>query len=211
MAHFVVGVTGGVASGKSAVTALFEHLGVVVADADLAARAVVAPGQPALAEIESLFGSGMILANGMLNRVRMRALVFEDEQARKGLEAITHPRIRELLQRQCLSASSAYVIASIPLLAETGVARAYDWLDRVLVVDAPESVQRQRLTARDGIEVALADRMIHAQVGRARRLALASDVIVNDGALGELEATVQRLHSRFVQAARTSQHGPQRS
>ena len=202
MAAFVVGVTGGVASGKSAVTALFEALGVVVADADLAARAVVAPGQPALAEIQARFGAGMVLANGMLNRVRMRALVFEDPQARHDLEAITHPRIRAVLQKQCSSASSSYVIAAIPLLAETGVAAAYDWLDRVLVVDAPVAVQRARLVARDGIDRALADRMIAAQVSRERRLALATDVLVNDGGIEELAAPVARLDKRLrAQAA----------
>ncbi len=193
MAAFVVGVTGGVASGKSAVTALFESLGIVVADADLAARAVVAPGQPALAEIESRFGAGMVLANGMLNRVRMRALVFEDAQARHDLEAITHPRIRDMLRKQCAGASSPYVIAAIPLLAETGVAQAYDWLDRVLVVDVSVAVQRARLVARDGIDLALAERMIHAQVSRERRLALATDVVLNDGTIEDLSAPVARL------------------
>ena len=197
MAGFVVGVTGGVASGKSAVTALFESLGVVVADADLAARSVVAPGQPALAEIEARFGAGMVLANGMLNRVRMRALVFEDPQARRDLEAITHPRIRAVLQKQCAGASSPYVIAAIPLLAETGVAAAYDWLDRVLVVDAPVTVQRARLVARDGIESALADRMIAAQASRERRLAMASDVIINDGDMPELVRPVARLDALY--------------
>jgi dephospho-CoA kinase len=197
MAAYVVGVTGGVASGKSAVTHLFEGLGIVVADADLAARAVVAPGQPALAEIETRFGAGMVLANGMLNRVRMRALVFEDLQARRDLEAITHPRIRAILQKQCANANGPYVIASIPLLAETGVAAAYDWLSRVLVVDASPLVQRARLLARDGIDLALAERMIQAQASRESRLALATDVLVNDGSIEELAAPVARLHGCF--------------
>lgn len=197
MATFVVGVTGGVASGKSLVTALFERLGVAVADADLAARAVVAPGQPALAEIEARFGAGMILANGMLNRVRMRALVFEDPKARHDLEAITHPRIRSILQRQCASASSNYVIAAIPLLAETGVARAYDWLDRVLVVDAPTQLQRSRLMARDGIDTSLADRMIQGQASRASRLKIASDVLINDSEPDSLQEPVTRLDALF--------------
>lgn len=202
MAAFVVGVTGGVASGKSAVTALFESRGIVVADADLAARAVVAPGQPALAEIEARFGSGMVLANGMLNRVRMRALVFEDPQARRDLEAITHPRIRAILERQCAGAASPYVIAAIPLLAETGVAAAYHWLDRVLVVDAPSALQRARLVARDGVDLALAERMIAAQASRERRLALATDVLVNDGTLGELDSPVTRLDGLFRRQGR---------
>lgn len=201
MARFVVGVTGGVASGKSAVTALFQALGVEVADADLAAREVVAPGQPALAEIARRFGPDLLLANGMLNRVRMRALVFEDAQARKDLEAITHPRIRDILRAHCQAAASPYVIASIPLLAETGVAEAYGWLDRRLVVDAPVPVQLARLVARDGVDATLAQRMVGAQASRATRLAMASDVLVNDGPLDALEAPVRRLHARFCAAA----------
>ena len=197
----MVGVTGGVASGKSAVTALFQALGVEVADADLAAREVVAPGQPALAEIARRFGPDLLLANGMLNRVRMRALVFEDAQARKDLEAITHPRIRDILRAHCQAAASPYVIASIPLLAETGVAEAYGWLDRRLVVDAPVPVQLARLVARDGVDATLAQRMVGAQASRATRLAMASDVLVNDGPLDALEAPVRRLHARFYAAA----------
>jgi dephospho-CoA kinase len=201
MARFVVGVTGGIASGKSAVTALFESLGIAVADADLAARAVVAPGQPALSEIARRFGPDLLLANGMLDRVRMRALVFEDGLARRDLEAITHPRIRELVERQCREGDGPYVIAAIPLLAETGVAAAYGWLDRRLVVDAPVPVQLARLVARDGVDRTLAGRMIAAQASRPVRLALASDVIVNDGGLEQLPGIVSRLHGRFRQLA----------
>jgi dephospho-CoA kinase len=197
MARFVVGVTGGVASGKSAVTALFQALGVEVADADLAAREVVAPGQPALAEIARRFGPDLLLANGMLNRVRMRALVFEDARARKDLEAITHPRIRDILRAHCQAAASPYVIAAIPLLAETGVAEAYAWLDRRVVVDAPVPVQLARLVARDGVDPALAQRMVEAQAPRPRRLAIATDVLVNDGTLDALATPVQRLDRLF--------------
>jgi dephospho-CoA kinase len=201
MARFVVGVTGGVASGKSAVTALFQGLGIEVADADLAAREVVAPGQPALAEIARRFGPDLLLANGMLNRVRMRALVFEDAMARRDLEAITHPRIRDLLRTRCQAAAGPYVIAAIPLLAETGVADAYGWLDRRLVVDAPVSVQLARLVARDGVDPSLAQRMVDAQAPRMTRLKLANDVLVNDGALDALGAPVGRLHALYCRAA----------
>lgn len=203
MARFVVGVTGGVASGKSAVTALFQALGVEVADADLAAREVVAPGQPALAEIARRFGPDLLLANGMLNRVRMRALVFEDAQARKDLEAITHPRIRDILRAHCQAAASPYVIASIPLLAETGVAEAYAWLDRRLVVDAPVALQLSRLMSRDGIDASLAHRMIDSQASREARLALATDVLINDQALEPLAASVRRLDVQFRRQAET--------
>lgn len=199
MADFVVAVTGGIASGKSAVCARFEKLGILVADADAIAHAIVAPGEPALAEIRARFGDAILQADGRLDRGRLRSLVFSDEEARVALEAITHPRIRAELQRQCLAAPGAYAIAAIPLLAEAAQppSRAWPWLRRVLVVDAPETVQRARLLARDGIDALLAARMIAAQATRAQRLALASDVIVNDGALGDLDAPVRRLDARY--------------
>lgn len=200
MAGFVVGVTGGVASGKSAVTALFESLGVKVADADLAARQVVAPGEPALADIARRFGPGLLLANGMLNRVRMRELVFNDPLARRDLEAITHPRIRTVIERQCREAPGPYVLAAIPLLAEAAVASSYAWLDRRLVVDAPTRLQLNRLTSRDNVDTALAERMIQAQAPREARLAIATDVIVNDARLDDLLSPVSRLHRLFSAA-----------
>lgn len=197
MAGFVVGLTGGIASGKSAVASLFEALGIEVADADLAARAVVAPGQPALSEIVARFGAAALLPDGSLDRVHLRAVVFADTAARRDLEAITHPRIRLMLQAQCAAARSPYAIAAIPLLAETGSSSAYPWLSRVLVVDAPVAVQQARLMARDGVDSTLALRMIEAQASRAQRLALATDVIINDGAVAELRHPVARLHELF--------------
>src|SRR6187455_1327830 len=139
MAAFVVAVTGGIASGKSAVTALFAARGVPVADADAIAHAIVAPGEPALAEIVERFGAGVLDAEGRLQRARLRALVFADAEARAALEAITHPRIRAGLQAQCTQAGAEYAIAAIPLLAESALppAQAWPWLRRVLVVDAP--------------------------------------------------------------------------
>ena len=197
MAGFVVAVTGGVASGKSAVTALFEKLGVVVVDADVAARQVVSVGQPALSEISARFGNDMLLADGALDRVRMRALVFADPTARRDLEAITHPRIRAVLRLACFAASGPYVLVAIPLLAETGAITAYPWLSRVLMVDTPVALQRSRLMNRDGIDSALASRMIAAQASRAQRLALATDVFVNDGAVRDLTAPSVRLDSFY--------------
>ena len=203
MAAFVVAVTGGIASGKSAVTALFAARGVCVADADAIAHAIVAPGEPALAEIVARFGPGVLGADGRLERARLRALVFADAAARTALEAITHPRIRAGLQAQCQAASGDYAIAAIPLLAESALplSEAWPWLRRVLVVDAPVAVQRARLMARDGIDLALAERMLAAQVSRGKRLALASDVIVNDGGLADLEAPVQRLDTLYRRLA----------
>ena len=197
MAGFVVAVTGGVASGKSAVTVLFEKLGIVVVDADIAARHVVSVGQPALSEISARFGNDLLLADGSLDRVRMRALVFADPTARRDLEAITHPRIRAVLRSDCVAATGPYVLVAIPLLAETGAINAYPWLSRVLVVDTPVALQRTRLMARDGIDSALASRMIGAQASREQRLALATDVLVNDGAATDLTAPSERLDSFY--------------
>ena len=193
----MVGVTGGVASGKSTVTALFETHGVFVADADVVARSVVAPGQRALREIVARFGAGIILVDGSLDRARMRTLIFNDARARKDLEAITHPMIRAELQRQCAFARSPYAIAAIPLLGETGAVSAYPWLNRILVVDSPVAVQRKRLMVRDGIDYRLADRMIQAQASRKQRLTLATDVIVNDGTVESLVGATNRLHILF--------------
>jgi len=193
MAGFVVAITGGIASGKSAVSRLFEQLGIVVADADAAAREIVGPGQPALVEIAARFGAAVLLADGTLDRSQVRARIFSDPAARRDLESITHPRIRLALQAQCLRAPGPYAIAAIPLLAETGSIAAYSWLQRILVVDAPVALQRERLMSRDGIDALLAERMIAAQAGREQRLALATDVIVNDAGVTELEAPVRRL------------------
>jgi len=201
MAGFVVAITGGIASGKSAVCSLFESFGIVVADADVAAREVVAPGQSALAEIAARFGPSVLLADGSLDRAQLRARIFSDAQARHALESITHPRIRSLLQAQCEAATSPYAIAAIPLLAELGAAAAYPWLQRILVVDAPVALQKLRLLRRDGIDAALADRMIAAQAGRKQRLALATDLIVNDGSVSELEPSVRRLDRLYRQLA----------
>ena len=197
MAARVVAVTGGVASGKSEATAAFEALGVVVADADVAARAVVEPGQPALAAVAARFGAEALRPDGTLDRVAMRRLVFADEEARADLEAILHPPIRRWLRAACDAAPGPYVAVAIPLLAEGGGRAAYPWLSRILVVDVPEAVQRERLMRRDGVDAALADRMVAAQATRRQRLAIADDVIVNDGPLAALRDSVGRLHARY--------------
>ena len=201
MARFVVAVTGGIASGKSQVDALFAELGVPVVDADAIAREIVQPGEPALAEIFTRFGRGVMLGDGSLDRAELRRIVFDDVSARRALETITHPRIRKLLQHRCTSAAAPYVVASIPLLAEAGSIDAYRWVSRVLVVDASVSVQGERVERRDGINRALAERMIAAQASRETRLQLATDVIVNDAAINDLLEPVRRLHRIFMAAA----------
>ena len=205
MADYVVGLTGGVASGKSEVTRRFEALGIAVADADLAARDAVARGSDGLAEVVAAFGAEVLASDGSLDRPAMRRRVFVDGDARAKLEAIVHPRVRALVRAQCAAAPGPYAIAAIPLLAEampdagrTGRGRdAYPWLQRVLVVDVPVAVQRARLLARDGIDEALAGKMIAAQATRAQRLAIADDVIVNDGPLEALAAHVAALDARY--------------
>lgn len=197
MARYRIGLTGGIASGKSAVASAFEALGIVVADADIAAREAVSPGSEGLAAVFAAFGSEVLAADGSLDRAAMRRRIFGDDDARRRLEAIVHPRVRETLARTCDAAASPYAVAAIPLLAEVGGRDAYPWLHRILVVDVPVEVQRSRLLARDGIDEALADRMIAAQATRAQRLALADDVIVNTGTLDDLHRHVTALDARY--------------
>lgn len=202
MAAYGVGVTGGVASGKTAVTRRFEALGITVADADVAARAAVAQGSAGLAAIVDAFGPGVLDAQGALDRSAMRRRVFEDAEARRRLEAIVHPQVRALLEAESEAATGPYVVVAIPLLAEGGGRDAYPWLDRVLVVDAPVDTQRTRLTLRDGIDSMLTERMIAAQATRAVRLAIADDIIVNDGEVEQLDAHVAALDARYRVLAR---------
>jgi len=197
MSRFVIGLTGGIAAGKSEVSRRFEALGITVADADLAARAMVAPGSEGLARIAAHFGNEILLADGQLDRAALRARIFDSAQERQALEAITHPAIRQLLRQTCEQADGPYAIAAIPLLTEAGGRQQYPWLDRILVVDVPVAVQHARLMQRDGIDSALADRMIAAQASREARLALADDVVVNDGHPDHLQAHVERLDRAY--------------
>lgn len=197
MTDYVIGVTGGVASGKSTVTRLFERLGVIVADADLAAREVVAVGSDGLAEVVRAFGPGIVAADGGLDRAAMRARVFADVAARKQLEAIVHPRVRARVRAVCGEAPGPYAIAAIPLLAEGGGRDAYPWLARILVVDVPVELQLSRLIQRDGVDEPLARSMIAAQASRAQRLAIADDILVNDGPLDALDAHVAALDRQY--------------
>jgi len=197
--HFVVALTGGVASGKSAVAMRFEALGIHVYDADIAAREVVAPREPALAEIEFVFGAGVLQADGSLDRRAMRERVFADSDAREKLEAIVHPRVRAWLRRRVGMDREPYCMLAIPLLVENRA--AYEWVDRVLVVDAPEALQIERLMRRDGVTRDAAQRVLDAQSTRAQRLAIADDVIVNEGEESALDAQVAALHARYLELA----------
>jgi len=197
MSGFIIGVTGGIASGKSEVTRRFEALGVFVADADVAARVAVAAGSDGLAEVVASFSADVLAPDGSLDRAAMRRHVFGDEAARRRLEAIIHPRVRASLRHACETAPGPYAIAAIPLLAEGGGREAYPWLSRILVVDVPVDVQRARVMARDRVDAELAQRMIAAQATRDARLAIADDVIVNDGAVELLASQVEALDRRY--------------
>ena len=197
MGAYVVGLTGGIASGKSEVARRFQALGVQVIDADVAARDVVSVGSDGLAEVVAAFGPGVLDAAGALDRAAMRRRAFDDPGVRTRLEAIVHPRVRALLEAGCASVTGDYVIAAIPLLTEGGGREHYPWLDRILVVDVSPGIQLTRLLQRDGIDAALAQRMVAAQASRERRLAIADDVIVNNGSLEALATHVEALDRRY--------------
>ncbi|MDP1540723.1 MAG: dephospho-CoA kinase [Moraxellaceae bacterium] len=198
MANWILGLTGGIGSGKTAATDYFQTLGIVVVDADVVAREVVAPGQPALADIAQRFGHDVIAPDGTLNRPKLREIVFADASQRQALEAITHPAIHAELIRQLQVASSAYAILATPLLWETGQAKL---VDHSLVIDVPEALQLQRASQRDGNTEAQIKAIMAAQLSRDQRLAKADDVITNTGSLPDLYAAIDRLHPVYLQRA----------
>jgi len=198
MTLYRVGLTGGIASGKSRVADLFAALGVPVIDADVIAREVVAVNTPGLTAIRERFGEGVLAADGSLDRRRLRSVVFADPSARAALEAITHPLIRERMRELNAAARGPYVINTIPLLAE---GRRASEFDRVLVIDCPERLQLERVMARDGIDETAARAILAAQTSRAARLAIADDVIINDGNIDALQSKVRELHERYLALA----------
>jgi dephospho-CoA kinase len=197
---YVVALTGGIAAGKSAVSKRFEALGIHVYDADIAAREVIAPGSDGLHAVVDHFGTGVLDAQGQLDRAAMRQRVFGNDEERRALEAVIHPRVRAWLHDHAIADRGPYCLLAIPLLAENMA--HYSWVDRVLVVDAPEAVQLDRLLRRDGIDKALAMRMIERQASRADRLKLADDIIENHGDEAELDSAVDRLHQQYLALAR---------
>ncbi len=193
-----IALTGGIASGKTTVANLFAALGVTVVDTDLLAREVVAPGSALLPQIAAHFGASVLQADGSLDRAKLRERVFAEPAERLWLEQLTHPAIRALTDARCDSAAGHYVIVAIPLLVETrGAAR----FDRVLVVDSDPSIQLARLQARDGATRQQAERMLAAQATREQRLAIADDIIRNDGDLENLRIQVEKLHREYSNAA----------
>lgn len=202
----IIGLTGGIGSGKTTVSQYFESLGVPVIDADRLTRELVTPGQPALKEIAEQLGSDLICPDGELDRLRLRERIFAHPEQRQILESILHPRAREAaLQLLAALRHSAnpppYVIFSVPLLIESGWT---DMVQRVLVVDTSPEQQLQRASQRDGLSAEQIHAVIHSQVDRNTRLAAADDVIHNDADIPALYAQLDRLHQQYLQLARTS-------
>jgi len=195
-----IGLTGGIASGKSTVTQRFNELGVPVIDADVASRAVVAPGSVGLQQVVLRFGPQVLAATGELNRAALRDQVFRDPQLRKDLEGILHPLIRSYMERQAEEAVFPYLIMAIPLLIEGGSPRQR--ADRILVVDVDEPTQMRRLLARDGGSAEQARAILASQVSREVRLAAADDVLRNDGTVADLQQSVDHLHERYMDLAK---------
>lgn len=198
---FTVVLTGGIASGKSTVSGLFEELGVPVVDTDRISRELVEPGKPALEAIVDAFGEGCLDDTGRLDRRRMRALIFDDPAARQHLESILHPLISTEVRRRLAALDAVYCIVVIPLYAESS---AYGWIDRVLVVDVGEDTQIARVMKRDRISRDLARSILAIQAGRRKRLALADDVIRNEGTLEHLAAEVRELHRQYLALAQSA-------
>ena len=195
---FVVGLTGGIGSGKTAVSDRFAALGIEIVDADVAARIVVEPGRPALAEIAEHFGAEVIDPSGALDRAALRTRVFSDPDARRWLEQLLHPRIADEIRSGIEGATSPYTMLVSPLLLEAGQAA---YAHRILVVDVPVEVQVARTMARDDNDEAQVRRIIAAQSPREDRLKRADDVIENDKGLDALDRAVAELHARYLALA----------
>ena len=194
----IIGVTGGIGSGKTAVTDEFARLGIKIVDADIAARTVVEKGKPALIKIAEHFGDHMILDNGDLDRAALRKIVFDKPEERKWLEQLTHPLIRDEIIQGLQSATSPYAVLASPLLIESG---QYHLVKRTLVVDVPESLQIERTCKRDNNDTKQVQAIIDAQLPRAKRLEHADDVICNNKDLDYLYAEVAKYHQQYLEMA----------
>ncbi|EDN69111.1 Dephospho-CoA kinase [Beggiatoa sp. PS] len=191
-----IGLTGGIASGKTTVSQLFAKLGIPIIDADVIAHQLVEPGQPALNNIRKIFGPEIIDHEGQLNRAKLRQKIFADTEKRQQLEAILHPRIKKIMQTTAAQTqSSSYCILSIPLLLET---QQKELVDRILVVDCSPELQHQRLQQRDKLSNEEIERIVNAQASREARLAIADDVIYNNSNFDNLQKQVFTLHNRFL-------------
>jgi len=201
-----IGLTGGIASGKSTAAQRFAELGVPVIDADEASRAVVAPGTPGLEQVARRFGPRVLTDQGELDRRALRNLIFSNAAAREELNALLHPLIRAHMELQADIALGPYLVMAIPLLVEGGGQR--DRVDRILVIDVDEAVQLQRLTARDGGSEEQARAILAAQASRSARRRAADDILTNSGSVADLRRAVDQLHERYVQLAEQYQGLP---
>jgi dephospho-CoA kinase len=197
-----VGLTGGIGSGKSTVSNLFEKLGVHIIDTDLISRELVEPGRPALQKLADHFGQDVLNVDGSLNRVHLRQHIFGHPEERHWLESLLHPLIRQEVQHRIQSDQGLYTLIVIPLLTEN-YRQDYPFLDRICVVDCEDSLQLQRTTARDGISPELAAQMLKSQLSREVRLTLANDIITNNHDLSALESQVMALHQKYLSLAAT--------
>ncbi len=194
--RFVVGLTGGIGSGKTAVANLFSRQGIEIIDADEISRTLVKTGSPVLEAIIKHFGSSITDAEGNLDRKQLRELVFADNAEKEWLENLLHPLVRQEIERQVAASSSQYVIIVVPLLLESG---NYSDVDRILVIDVPEDVQLERIKKRDGSSETLARSIMDAQMKREERLESADDVISNNSGIDSLEKQVKNLHNQYLQ------------
>ena len=193
---YVVGLTGGIGSGKTAASDYLHSLGIDVVDADIVARDVVAIGQPVLAQIAQHFGTAVLLADGSLNRSALRTIVFNNADERKVLETITHPAIRQEILQQLTASVSPYTLLVSPLLFESG---QYQFAHRNLVIDASEDLQRQRAALRDGVSSEQINRIMAAQLTRAERNRRADDIVINHGDLADLYQQLYAVHQQYLQ------------
>jgi dephospho-CoA kinase len=196
MSQFVVGLTGGIGSGKSTVADLFVELGAGLVDTDAIARELTLADGAAMPALTAEFGPGILAADGALDRAAMRQLAFADPSARSRLEGILHPLIRHLSAERCQAATEPYVILAVPLLVESGTYR--ERCDRIVVVDCPESLQIQRVMSRNGLSAEEVRAIMAAQATRQQRLAVADDVVVNDADRTNIYGQVKALHSNYL-------------
>lgn len=198
MNKFIVGLTGGIGSGKTAASDYFAKLGITIVDADVVARQVVEPGQPALNDIRAHFGDAVINTDGTLNRRTLRDIVFSDEQSRKKLESITHPAIATKIRQQLSTANSPYAILVSPLLLETS---QHQMVNRILLIDVPEDLQIERTSRRDEVAQAQVKSIIAAQMPASEKRAKADDIVVNDKAVIDLQQAIDQLHIQYLDLA----------
>ena len=191
----IIGLTGGIGSGKTAVSDIFEELGIRVVDADLASRVVVEKGKPSLEEIVKHFGQGILSEEGELDRAKLREIIFNSDEEKNWLESLLHPAIARQIQDELKASSSPYTILVSPLLLETN---QKDFCDKVLVVDVPVETQIERTLKRDDVSLDQVQSIIKAQISRDKRLELADEVIVNDKSLEDLQLAVSKLHQQFI-------------